>query len=746
LVVVVFFFVAITLSCASKEEKMAKHYERAKQYLAKNEFRKAVIELKNVVQIDPKDDAAHAELGETYLKLKESREAFQAFSRAASINPDNLMAQLKVGQMLLLARQTEEAKKKAEFILQKAPNNIEALNLLSGVQLQERDLDSAIKTLQNAAALEPNHFNIQVSLGRVLLLKGETEKAEKSYAKAISIDPTSRVPYVELSRIYANRGQLDQAEEELKKNLLVLALFYESAKRQDQAEKTYLQAVEAAPKDDITSLMNLSAYYARMKSYDKALAAVQKAAEIRKDDLNLLVNMAELQLDFNHVEEAEAAVDRVLAKDKGHVGANLLKGRIFVLRKDFPSALERFDLVVRENPRSSMAYYFRALTQIGKGENKLAEQDLVKAVELNPGLLEARLILSEFYLRGRNQDLARQQIEACSKMAPRDIRVLMLQGNLKILERDAAGAEEKFKQVIQMSPEYAPAHVQLGLLYNLSKRKDDALASFKKALELNPQQTDALAFIVGIFVGDKKYDDALQMCAKQKEKVGESPANLAVIMYLEGNVFLAKADSKKAEERFREAIETEPNLLAPYVALAQIYAREKKYDEAIAEYENIVSKNPKYLAGYMAAGAIYDLKGEGKKAETYYRKALAIKKDFAPAANNLAWNLADRGGNIDEALSYAQTAKEQMPNSAAVMDTLGWIYYLKGSYLNAIAEFQDSLARDPNNAVINYHMALACYRNNEPAKAKDYFHKALELDPNFKGSEEARKILKQLQG
>jgi Tfp pilus assembly protein PilF len=755
-VVVGFFCVAITASCASKEEKKAKHYERAKQYIAENELRKAVIELRNVVQIDPRDDAAYVDLGETYLKLKEGREAFQAYSRAALINPDNLKAQLKVGQMLLLGRQTEEAKKKAEFILQKAPNNIDALNLLSGVQVQERDVDSAIKTLEKAAALDPNRFNTQLSLGRLLLLKGDTDGAEKAYAKAISIDAASSAPYVDLSRLYASRGQMDQAEEELKKmlkasgsnsqNLLVLALFYESTRKLDQAEKTYLQAVEAAPKEDIAPLMNLSAFYARLKSYDKALAAVKKAAEIKKDDADVMVKMAELQLDFNQVKDAEATVDGVLAKDKGNVGANFLKGRIFILRKEFPSALERFDLVVRENPRNPMAYYFRALSQIGKGENKLAERDLLKAVELNPGLFDAKLILADIYLRGRNQELARQQIEACLKMEPEDIRVLMLQGKLKILQKDVAGAEEAFKHVIQISPEYAPAYVQLGLLYNLSKRKEDALGSFQKALEKNPLETDALAFMVGILAGDKKFDDALKACEKQKEKVGGNPPNLALIEYLEGSVFLAEADSKKAQERFKKAVETAPNLLAPYIALAEIYAREKKFDESIAEYENILTKNPKYLAGYMAIGTIYDLKGEGQKAETYYRKALDIKRDFGPAANNLAWNLVERGGNIDEALTYAQIAKEQMPDTAAVMDTLGWIYYLKGSYLNAMAEFQDSLAKDPDNAVFNYHMGLVYRKNNEPAKAKEYLQKALDLDANFKGAEEARKTLKQLQG
>jgi tetratricopeptide (TPR) repeat protein len=270
------------------------------------------------------------------------------------------------------------------------------------------------------------------------------------------------------------------------------------------------------------------------------------------------------------------------------------------------------------------------------------------------------------------------------------------------------------------------------------------MKSFRKALEINPQQTDALALLVGIFVRDKKYDEAIEICEQEKEKADGDPKHLAVIEYLQGNVSLAKKDTGKARLHFEKAIEIEPNTLAPYVALARIYVREEKLSEAVAQYEAILNKNPNYLAGYMALGTIYGQQGDGEKEEAYYRKALEVKSDFAPAANNLAWNLATRGGNIDEALKFAQIAKEGMPKSAAVMDTLGWIYYMKGSYLNAIAEFQDSLAREPDNPIINYHTGLAYYKNNQPAEAREFLEEALKLDQDFEGAEEARDILKEI--
>ncbi len=134
--------------CTSKEEKEAKHLKKAKAYLAEERLEEAVIELKNVVQLDPNHDEAYVELGDAYLKLQKPKEAYQAFLRAVSINPDNTEAQIKLGQIFFLAKKTDEAREKVELVLSNDPDNTDALNLLAGVQLEEEDVDGAIRTLE----------------------------------------------------------------------------------------------------------------------------------------------------------------------------------------------------------------------------------------------------------------------------------------------------------------------------------------------------------------------------------------------------------------------------------------------------------------------------------------------------------------------------------------------------------------------------------------------------------------------
>ncbi|MDY6881005.1 MAG: tetratricopeptide repeat protein [Thermodesulfobacteriota bacterium] len=755
LIVFVLSMLGLAAHCASKEEKEARHLQRAEQYIEEGKLKEAVIELRNVVQLNPKNDEAYYELGESYLKLKQPREAFQAFSQAVSANPDNLNAQTKLGRMLLLGKKTKEAREKAEQVLAKTPDNVDALELLAGAQVQEKDIAAAIVTLERASSLDPKRLTTFLSLGRLFTLRGEYDKAENAYRRAMMINPESNLPYVEMSRSYAGRGKWAEAESELKnmvkapgtkhRKLVILARFYESRKNWDLAEKTYLLALDVAPKEDVSSLMSLGAYYVRRKSYDKALEYFKRAAEAKKDDLDILAAIAQLHFDFKQIKASEQAADKVLEKAPGHLRANLLKGRIFLIHKNYTGAHDIFDRVVRDYPGNAMAFYYKGMSLLGKGDAKLGEQDLLKALELKPGLLDARLILAEYYLRTRNQTPARQQVEAAEKIAPTNIQVMMLKGNLNLLARDIKGAEEAFAEVVKQAPDYSPGYVKLGLVHNLAKRKEKALDLFKKAMALDPIRTDALGYLVDIYVRDKEYNKAIRACEDMKKKNQGSPVRIAFIQYLEGRVFMVQKDLKKAKGHFEEAIKADPNMIAPYVLLARIYIKEGNPEQAIAQYEAVLEKNPDYVAGYMALGSIHDQQKERKKAETYYRKALEIRPDFAPAANNLAWNLVEGGGNIDEALGFAQIAKEKMPNNASVMDTLGWLYYLKGRYLSAIAEFEDSLSREPDNPVINYHLGMAYYKNSNPDKARKFLQKSLALDDSFDKAEEARAILSEIE-
>ena len=134
----------ILLAGCSKESQIERHWKKGETYFSENKFREAVIEYKNVIQLDPGHSQAHYKLGMACLKMGMITEGVAAMTRAVEINPDLLDARHQLGGLHLLSRDTKKAREQAEFILTKDANNSLAHLLLSNVYLLENNLDEAI--------------------------------------------------------------------------------------------------------------------------------------------------------------------------------------------------------------------------------------------------------------------------------------------------------------------------------------------------------------------------------------------------------------------------------------------------------------------------------------------------------------------------------------------------------------------------------------------------------------------------
>jgi Flp pilus assembly protein TadD len=79
-----------------------------------------------------------------------------------------------------------------------------------------------------------------------------------------------------------------------------------------------------------------------------------------------------------------------------------------------------------------------------------------------------------------------------------------------------------------------------------------------------------------------------------------------------------------------------------------------------------------------------------------------------------------------------------------ISDTLGWVYYKKNVYSRAVTYLQEASEKAPNNPAIRYHLGMAYLKNGDKGKAKKELKKALDLSPEFPGSEETKTALQSL--
>jgi tetratricopeptide (TPR) repeat protein len=468
---------------------------------------------------------------------------------------------------------------------------------------------------------------------------------------------------------------------------------------------------------------------------------------------------------LNHIEKAKEYAEMALKKDPQHELANYVRGRVYFLDKNYTSAIERFDQTIKAAPANILAYYYKALSLLAGKEAvstseaelfkaatgfsgddeawgaELAINNLEKVLELDPGMLKAKLLLAELYLNRRDERAARKQIESALAQAPDNEKVIALYTGLKVLERDWQGAIELCKKAIEKNPGRSVGYYHLGMIYHMMNRPEEALQLLEKAIEVAPGNIQPMKLMVSIYIGQKRFDEALTLCEAQKQRVNNELARMAEIEYIKGTIFLARGDKPTAVRHLKKAIADNPALLDPHFVLGNLCLQEKNLEQAMAHYKAVLSLDEKNVAAVMALGDIHYLRKENKDAEDYYRRALSIKSNYAPAANNLAFILSGNENKLEEAARFAQLAVKKMPQNANARDTMGWIFYRQGNYPKAIAEFEQSLALEPKNVLAHYHMGVTYYKRGEFEKSRALIKKALSLDPNFIGAKDAKVLL-----
>ena len=314
-------------------------------------------------------------------------------------------------------------------------------------------------------------------------------------------------------------------------------------------------------------------------------------------------------------------------------------------------------------------------------------------------------------------------------------------GKSALHQKENEAARRYFETVIDLDPTNPEGYYQMGRLQLAEKNQDDAIEYLNKALDLNPHHMEAFTNLIIAYTIRKDITTALSFCDSHLSKVSTNPRSTAVIQNLKGVLFLEQKETSKAESQFKEALVSDPNYLPPYYALARLYLDTEQANRAVEQFQNALEKNPKQTAAHMFLGMIYESIKDPELAERHYRSALVVDPGFVPAANNLAYLLADQNRDLNEALKLATLAKKSNPDDPGITDTLGWVYYKRGLYANAVNELSFAAGKLPKNATVRYHLGMSYFKNGENEKARQELEKALSLDKSFNGAEEAEKVL-----
>jgi tetratricopeptide (TPR) repeat protein len=164
----------------------------------------------------------------------------------------------------------------------------------------------------------------------------------------------------------------------------------------------------------------------------------------------------------------------------------------------------------------------------------------------------------------------------------------------------------------------------------------------------------------------------------------------------------------------KEDVQLNPASSRSLMSLAQTYEHMGNYANAAATYQKLliyndaVNGSPRTKAYYLLSMATSIHKGGNwTKARIILEEANTLDPNNAYILNYLGFTLLERREDIQAALGLVKQAYQIAPNSVAMMDSLGWGYYLTGEYGKAVQILESAVKQVGADVIINEHLGDA---------------------------------------
>jgi len=658
---------ALALAACSGGEKPEKMIASARDYMAKSDYKAAVIQVKNALQENPELPEARFILGLALLKGGDPVGAETELRKARSLgHPDEQVVPPLAQAMLMLGKFKNVVEDFAAVQLTSAAAKAEYQTALASAHAAQGATPQALQALNAALQADPAY-------APALLIKAGTLARERKFDEAQAIVDSVLAKDANSAEAWKFKGDL----------LL-------TAKDQaDEALKAYRKAIEISP----GYLLAHGALLTEMFRRGDLDSAGTQLAELKKVAPN---------------NPQTRYFDTLLAFQK----------------KDFKHARELSQQLIKVAPDNAQALVLAGTIELQSNSLVQAETLLAKALQGAPNFALARQLLTTTYLRSGQPEKALTTLQPMLKGDDQGPRIDALAGEVYLQNGDVAKAESYFAKAARQDPKNTRARTALALTH-LATGKDTGYGELQSLAASDSGTTADLALIsVSLRRGD--FDKALAAIAALEKKQPDKP----LASNLRGRTLLAKKDVAGARKAFEQSLSLDPAYFPSVASLAALDIGDKKLDVARKRFEAVLAKNPQHPQALLALAEMRAREG-GPKTEVVelINKAIAASPtEKLPRLLLIDLHLRSKDAKL--ALSAAQTAVAAIPGSPELLDALGRSQQASGDTNQALITFNKTAAMQPNSPVPHMRMAEVHMAAKDKSGAAQSLRKALEAKPD----------------
>jgi putative PEP-CTERM system TPR-repeat lipoprotein len=656
----------VLAACSEKPEAMI---VSAKDYLAKNDNKAAVIQIKNALQSDPNYPEARFLLGTALLDSGDPVGAETELRKALELKHPHDLVIPPLASALLAQGQ---AKKLTD-------------------EFSKTELDQATA-----------RASLQMSLASAYAMQGKAELSQAALNAALLADPAYAPALLAQARQKAGQRDFDGA----------LAMADEVIAKSPKSYEAWKL------KGDIL-------LYAKNQSAE-ALVAYRKAVEVKPDFLAGHAAITTMLLQQGNFTDAATQVEQMKKSAPNHPQTKFLEAQLAFQKKDFKLARELTQQVLKATPNNIQGLQLAGAVELQLNSLVQAEAYLSKVVESAPDLPLARRLLVVTYLRSG------QPAKALTALLPGlgrekvDPGLLAVAGEVYLQNGDVKRAEEYFAKAAQQNPKDGRNRTSLALTHLMGGQVDSAFEELQGIAESDTGTTADMA-LISVHLRLQEFDKALKAIDGLEKKQPDKP----LAAQLRARTLLAKQDNAGARKSFERALTIDPSYFPAVASLAAMDMADNKPEDAKKRFEAVLTKDPKNSRAALALAEIAarSQAANDEVAKLIGNAVAANPTDVAPRLMLINFHLLNK--DVKAASSAAQNAVAALPDSPEILDALGRTQQAAGEFNQAIASYNKLAALQPLSPLPQMRLADVHMAEKNKDAASGSLRKALEIKPDL---------------
>lgn len=448
-----------------------------------------------------------------------------------------------------------------------------------------------------------------------------------------------------------------------------------------------------------------------------------EAASAQKTIRGLAKTYVGLRVTSNY-EHTEAEATAKLSKKAGSAEELVEQGLILIDRKDYKTAIARFDQALALAPQNGDALAGRAVARGWLGEPTAATQDLDMIERIDPDhrmLVHARAILA--HLAGRWEEAIRyygKLIEA----APEDNALLTKRAHLQVKLKRYPEALEDAARALAIDPTDIGLHGFRAQIFLRMTKPEMALLEADKLLAAHPNDNEALSMAAAIQDHSGRRETALRTLSQGTDT--DRPADILI----ERSHYRPWADTAGRASDIAKALRLAPTSVEVIVAHVILQRRMGDFAGAAATLAAALKAHPNDASLIALHAQAKWLNGNLSEARKAFSAARAVANDETDSTR-LCWYRAIADIDLNEALADCDTALAKDAESTAALETRGFTLVKLGRYDEALLAYDRALALDPVMGEAILGRAIAWKRKGDQAKADAYLAEVIAVDPDI---------------